>query len=242
MRGPGAVPVPLPISVRSLERLLLWSIVGLVLTHETLMGLRFWGGHTSALGLVRLFDLDLEDNLPTCFAALQILVAAALAALLARAQGHERGRDARPWRAVAAVLALLAIDEASMLHEQLAHLGRTLVGSEHARGLLSFTWVVPAGLLVIAVALLLLQFVLRQPTQLRNRFFVAAGLYVGGAIGMEMLGAAWVDRHAWDNPVYRMCLMPAEETLEMLGIWVLIGGFLAELRARAPRFELQVGG
>ncbi len=236
------MPVPLPISARCLQRSLLGCIVGLVLIHEALMSLRFLGGHTSVLGLVRLFDLDLEDNLPTCFAALQILVAAALAALLARAQGHAHGRDARPWRAVAAVLVLLAVDEASMLHEQLAHLGRALVGAERARGLLHFTWVVPAALLVIAVALLLLRFVLRQPARLRNRFFVAAGLYVGGAIGMEMLGAAWVDRHAWDNPVYRMGLMPAEETLEMLGIWVLIGGFLAELRARAPRFELEVGG
>jgi len=100
-------------------------------------------------------------------------------------------------------------DEAIELHE---HLGG-LVG---AGGPLYFDWIVPAAIVVAAVAAIYLPFLRELPPRRRRWFVLAGALYVGGAVGVEVPLGWWTDHAGTDNAVYAL-IDWVEETLELAG-------------------------
>ena len=71
-------------------------------------------GANSLTADVRMFHLDMEDNLPTWFTSSQHLMAALAAVLVARF-----GRDQRRlWLALALIMGLLSFEEIAQVHDQ----------------------------------------------------------------------------------------------------------------------------
>lgn len=168
---------------------------------------------------VEALSLGFEVNVPTWYASsLLALCAAALATCAQRA-----ARDRGAWTALAAIFAALSLDEAIELHE---HLG----GLVRGRGVLFFSWVIPAAIAVGVLGLAFLGFLARLEAIDRRRFVVAASLYVGGALLMELPLGWWTERHGDDGLVYAM-IDWVEETLELVGATF----FLLALRARLGR-------
>jgi hypothetical protein len=88
-----------------------------------------------------------------------------------------------------------------------------------------------------------LKFLLHLPAKTRWRFVVAATLYLGGAIGMELIGGRYADLHGMENLAYSMTAT-VEESLEMAGVIVFIYTLLnyiadnyQEIRLRLDNFE-----
>lgn len=168
---------------------------------------------------VELFSLSYERNVPTwASSALLVLASAALASCAQRAE-----RDRAAWWGLSAIFAFMSLDEAIEIHE---HLG----GLVHGRGVLYFSWVIPAALIVGAIGLALLGFLRRLPAVDRRRFVVAGAIYVGGALAMELPLGWWTERAGDDNLVYGL-LDWVEETMELVGSTA----FLIALRARMRR-------
>jgi len=179
-------------------------------------------GHTQLKGFVPLFYVDFESNVPTWYSSLALAVAGGLAGLIAAAAISRRQRFGWHWASLAALLAGLSLDEIAMIHEMPID---ALRDSMQAGGVLYYTWVIPGAILVVLVGLAFLPFWLHLPGRTRLLIFLSAGLFVGGAIGVEMLSGAWADRYGEENLMYSL-IITVEETCEMLGVVVLIGALL----------------
>jgi len=159
--------------------------------------------------LVELCSLSYEANLPTWYASSLLLACALLLTAIAGDAAARGGPRRRHWAGLAAGFFLMSLDEAIELHE---HLGG-LVG---AGGPLYFDWIVPAAIVVAAVAAIYLPFLRELPPRRRRWFVLAGALYVGGAVGVEVPLGWWTDHAGTDNAVYAL-IDWVEETLELAG-------------------------
>lgn len=193
-------------------------------------------GHGNLFGIVRLFNVDKEGNIPTWYASISLLACSVLLAIIAQAQPKETTPNSKDWSALAAVFLFLSIDESARLHELLILPLRTSLGT---RGILYFAWVIPYGLLVAFLGLRFLKFLTQLPTKTRRSFFLAAFLYLGGALGMEMIAGQYTTFYGQDNLTYAL-LTTIEEALEMSGVLVFIYALLVYLRRYIQAIEINI--
>lgn len=197
-------------------------------------------GHDHMLGLRPLFDLDTERNLPSLFSTLLLLCVALLLALLGQVLRAARPREARRWLLLAAIATAMAVDEAVGIHELLIEPMRRVLGG-WSGGVLHFAWVVPGALLVAAFLLAFWRFQATLPQPLRWRVQLAGVLYVGGALGVELISGRHVALHGIDNLAYSAGLVTLEEGLEMAGILLSLHALLSHLAGLAPELRLALG-
>ncbi|MGE0316103.1 MAG: hypothetical protein AB7P21_31200 [Lautropia sp.] len=216
------------------------TIVLLAVAHAVFQWLRFERGLPEVYGLVRLFDLAAEANLPSFFSSVQIVVCGVLAAAIGLARRAAKDAYATHWLVLGAMLFALAVDEAAEIHELTIRPVRELMPSS-STGLLFWGWVVPAMVLVAVVGVSYLRFVFSYlPASTRNACVLGAALFVGGAIGVEMPEARHVEVHGDRNMRYALFVL-VEEVFEMLGMLVLMRGLLRHLATEVGAIELQVG-
>ena len=193
----------------------------------------YLGGH-ELFGLLDLFDLDIEGNIPTLYSAVAVLFCAALLGLVTVINWHKPDSRRLYWLGLSILFLFLAIDEGAAIHEEI---GSWLDNHYDARGVLYFFWVVPYGMAASILALIYLRFLGTLPADTRWRFILAGALYVGGALGVEMLGAREADLHNTNTLVYSF-LFTLEETLEMLGIVIFMHALLLYLVHETGRLEV----
>lgn len=209
--------------------LLLVSIVGQLAIHM--------GGFADTYRLVRLTSVDAEKNIPTAFSVLLLLFAAQLLALIAVLRSRQADSLVGYWAALALGFVLMAADEAWELHEMLVAPVRGLM-SDDRLGIFHFAWVVPGIALVLVLGLFFLKFLLRLPRKTRVSFVIAAALYLGGAIGVELIGGRYAEAHGQANLTFSM-LATIEENLEMVGSIVFIRALLAHLAEHYPDVQFR---
>jgi hypothetical protein len=73
----------------------------------------------------------------------------------------------------------------------------------------------------------------RLAPPVRRLFLLAAAVYLGGALGVEMAGAAHAFRHGTENLGYSLWTT-LEEALEMAGVAVFIYALLRQVEAGGP--------
>ena len=212
----------------------------LLLAHLAGLVARYRMGYPAATGWIALFNFDTEANLPTWFSSILFAAAALILALVARWKRSGGDRFARHWSSLAVLFLFLTVDEACSLHERLndvAALQRALRPS----GALYYPWVAVYLALLGVLGAAYLRFLRSLPRRTGVAFVLAALLYVGGAAGFEMLGAAQDERHGRDNLAYAG-ITTFEETLEMLGALVFIHALLAYPAKAEGRLLVRVGG
>lgn len=196
--------------------LVLASVAGQLSAHLT--------GHDYVFGLVPLFNIDGERNFPTGFSTLLLLLAAALlAVIMVLERGRGRGGSGY-WAVLSAGFLFMAADEAWSFHEKLIRPVRSLLGDQDL-GMLYHAWVVPGMALVAVLGLVFLRFWLRLPAKTRFAFLFAAVLYLGGAIGVELVGGRYSETLEAHDLTYAM-IVTLEESLEMAGVIVFIHALL----------------
>ncbi|MEJ7929434.1 hypothetical protein WG922_05545 [Ramlibacter sp. AN1015] len=197
-----------------------------------------WSYHTGVSFPLRArLYMDAEANLPTFFSTALLLLAALLLWLVGSRAGA--GAPSRPWRVLSLVFLAIAADEAGGFHELLID---PLAAAFDLSGAFRFAWVV-VGIAVVAVfAAAFLPFLLRLPPRTRRLFATAAALYVGGALGMEMVGASLFQEEGTPgrNMLPYMLAATVEELLEMVGVQVFIYALLRHLRETAPLLDLRI--
>ena len=152
------------------------NIVGLVSTYVF--------GHGGLLGLVRLFNMDEEANIPTYFTSLELLFCSGLLVLIGVLNERRGDRYHRYWKALGGVFLYLSIDEVAQLHEISAvSIERYLP----TFNILPFSWVLPYGIAGIVLLIIFLRFIAQLPTRTRWLTLLAAFVYVGGAMEVESI-------------------------------------------------------
>jgi hypothetical protein len=194
----------------------------LTVAHLAVQGARYLWGAQIPEGLVRLFSLDSESNIPTWFSSSMLLVCALLLGLIAAVKKGANAREVRAWGSLALIFLGLSLDETATLHELTI---RRLRSALNAEGILYFTWVVPGAAFVLTVVVVYFRFFLQFPPATRLRFLIAGATFVGGALGMEMAGAPYYVASQGASGLY-MALYTIEEVCEMLGLILFIRALL----------------
>lgn len=208
--------------------LVLASIAGQLFEHFT--------GHVHVYGLLRLFDLDEESNIPTFHSALLLLLAALLLAIIGVLKKRSHAPYSLQWSILALLFMYLAVDEVARFHELLGRPAFELMGGG-AHGIFYRTWVIPAIAFLFLLALFYLRFLLHLPKRTKLLFCLAAILYIGGAVGAEMIGGWYGERYGFDTFIY-IALVTLEESLEMAGVIVFIHALLTYIETHYGQIRL----
>jgi hypothetical protein len=181
-------------------------------------------GHSHLKGLVPLFNLDREHNIPTFFSMLLLLTSALLLSGIAIINGKQRLPHVSKWAILSFGFLFMSYDEIFAVHEKLIMPLRTLLGDSNL-DIFYFAWVIPGIAVVFVLGLFFYKFLLYLPAKTRLRFLISATLYIGGAIGMEMIGGRYGLLHGEKNWTYAM-IVTVEESLEMAGLIFFIYALL----------------
>lgn len=171
----------------------------------------------------RAFSVDYERNIPTAYSVLALLFSSLLLGAIAYGKNLDSDRYKNHWKILSFIFVYLALDEALQFHEKFIDPMRSLL---NATGVLLFTWIVPFGFLVAIFLLSYSKFVFHLPASTRKLFVAASILYIGGAIGMEMLGGYQASTVGMQSLPY-LIAATLEELLEMLGIVVFIHALMS---------------
>jgi hypothetical protein len=181
-------------------------------------------GHGRLFGLVHLFYVDAEQNIPTAFSALLLLFSAVLLLVIAIIKRRAVDRFRWGWVMLCVGFFVMTADESFSLHERLVEPAREMTG-QMKLGVLYFTWVIFGIAIVAVLGVFYLKFLLHLPAGTRNEMIVAAVLYLGGALGAELVGGWHAEIYGVENLTFSM-LATAEEALEMAGLIIFIRALL----------------
>lgn len=221
--------------VRRIPLILFRIAVALVVLSTVLQLIKFLTGHGRVFGLVPLFNLNGEHNIPSFFSAFILSLASIILGFtysLVR-----KSTQAPYWLVLAIGFAFMALDEAVSLHERLVQPIRDLLGRDQHFGVFYFAWIIPALFIVMALGLCFIRFLQRLDKSTRNAFLMSAAVYLSGALGMEMVGGWYDEIYGPENLGYVLCFT-VEETLEMLGVIYFIRSLLRYLETQVKVIDV----
>lgn len=226
------------VSARRLAKVLLALVLFLVIAHLVfaLNYHRFGYDFFGATQLYVLFDLHGEVTIPTWYSSSLLLFSALILALIAIAKQRVRDSYRLHWAGLSLMFLALSIDEAADVHGAVSYRLQTALDTS---GPLTYAWVIPASVIALLVALVYLRFMVHLPPAIRLRFLLAGGLFVGGALGLEVIEAAYDSAGGGDSVLY-LIMVALEEALEMSGVIVFIAALLAYLRTLAPTVSFTI--
>ncbi|MEG4252499.1 hypothetical protein [Microcoleus sp. Pol10D4] len=217
----------IPLAPGAVTQFLLRVVSSLVvLSSLSLITLHFFPDAKLAGFFTKAFNLDVEKNIPTLYSCLALLFSSLLLGVIAYAKNLDSDHYKNHWKILSFIFLFLSLDEAGSLHEKLIDPMRGLL---NATGVFYFTWIVPIGFLVAIFLFSYSKFVLHLPVSTKKLFVAATALYIGGAIGVEMLGGYVSSTTGQENVSY-VIVTTLEEFLEMLGIVVFIHALISYIK------------
>lgn len=194
-------------------------------------------GYDNPLGLIGLFNVESEGNLPTWFSAALLLICAQLLAVIAYAKQLNQACYRVHWLGLALSFLYLSIDESARLHERLN--GVVEVGLDITpRGFLLSPWVVAGGIVVVMFGLAYIGFLRGLPIKIRRLFLLSGSVYVGGALILETISMKLWDQFGQTSMLYKL-VTTAEEMCEMLGAILLIYTLLTYISLYLPPIRIR---
>jgi len=176
-------------------------------------------------------DVNNEKNPSTFFSVLLLLGCAFLLWEISR-----RLPSSHPfvhhWRLLGLLFVGMAGDEWLLVHERV---NEFLDDHFYTTGFLYYDWVIPGSLFVVLTVLLYARFLRSLPSKTRYHFLLAGGIYIAGALGMEMVSGHYIYYHGLDNRGPLALLNGVEEAAEMFGLIVFIYALLVYSRSLSKK-------
>jgi hypothetical protein len=220
--------LPLTVPIATLWR---WQVAAALLLVAVYLGtqaVKLFAGYPYFFGLVPMFDLDAEANLPSFFQAEGLIACAVALLFAARQERAAASPHALQWMALSLAFFYLGVDEAAMLHDRMGPVAMQAIGASPNH----IDWVLPMGILAAAFALYMIPFLLGIERATAYAFILAGAVYVGGAVGAEVLGKVLSERYGYESYPY-VVSVALEEGMEMLGVALFLRAILTRMaRAR----------
>ena len=229
--------VKLTLAPRMITLLLSGAVFCFTLSHLAVNYSTFFLGHDRLLGFAYRLNVDMEVSIPTWYASSTLLLCSILLAVIWRAKKQNRDAYSPHWMGLAVIFLYLSLDEAASLHEMTIEPIRSAFD---LTGVLYYAWVIPGAIFVSIVGLAYTRFLVALPTLTRGLFLLAGIVYVGGAIGMELVGANYrylYGRHNWTYAV----IVGIEECLEMIGVVIFIHALTSYISSHVGRILVVIG-
>lgn len=213
------------ISPKKVARLLLSIALGLSVTSFAASLTRHFLGTTIG-GMTDRLMVGNDSSLPTWFASFLLFIAALLLGLITFVKKQQKADYVKHWFFLSLLFLYISIDEVATFRETFSrNFIRPLIS---VGGVFHYKWVIVGIPFVIIVALLYLRFFSHLPKQVRNLFAKGCGIFVLGAIGMEMTVAAI--HSAEGSGMLQVIFTVIEEFLEMAGVILVIYALLLYIR------------
>ena len=182
--------------------------------------------------LIRLLSLSEEGNIPTWYSSSVLLCCFLLLALIAAMKKGAGGTFRGHWILLAVGFLYISMDDTAQIHENVNRL-------VDLHGIFYFTWVIPASILVLGLALIFVRFVLHLPPRTRLRFLAAGVAFVGGKTVVEFVLGYWTDLHGDENLTYAMIDL-VEESLKILGSSMFLSALLEYIGTLARDLRVSI--
>lgn len=209
-------------------RTLIICLVLLILMNVILMlvtGMRYRGFLLNQV--FHKFYFDSKFNFPSFFNTLVLLMATGMLYYIHLAYARKYLREAR-WLWLTVLFFLMTIEENLSIHFFLSNLQPDFK-----------VWVTPIVIGLISLTAYFGRLAYKVPRKIAIGFFVSGGVYIAGAIILELIGARVKHNLGEWNLVYAG-ISTLEETLEMLGIILFIGCLLEYIKLEFQSVNLKV--
>jgi hypothetical protein len=193
-------------------------------------------GYGDLLRYARLLTFEGSAKIPKWLASSNLLICALLLATIACAKTRQGDRFSRHWVGLSFIFCAISLEEAVGFHE-LATV--PLRSALHATGFLYHSWTIVGLIFTPILALIYCNFFFHLPLKTRQLFLLAATLYVGGALGMEILRGPYNAVYGDQNMLAAMLKM-LEELFQMFGIVAFIYALLSYLSIYIKEVHLYI--
>jgi len=160
-----------------------------------------------------LFSLSYEGNIPTWYSSSLLVLSAALLVVATLQALQTNASHVWHWGFMAVVMAYVSMDEFIGFHEH--------AGVIEGTGIFYFSWVIPGAIVVAILALVYFRFLLHLPDDTRRAFLIAGMVFIGGALGVELVLGLWTETHTRHNLGYGLIDF-VEESMEILGVTLFV--------------------
>lgn len=228
----------LTVSVNSIIRVLamlsiifvLLSVIGQIYKYEFNSGEERY--------LTHMFNVDKEDNFPTYFSTLMLLLSSFLFFIIGMAKHELSDKYKFHWLGLSFFFFLMSMDEILQLHEQLSSPIRQTI---HSSGFFYFAWTIPAIIALTVFAIAYLKFLLHLNSRFRKLFFLSGFIYIVGALVLELIAGKFISFYGQANLQYSL-ITTIEESLEMGGIIILIYSLLNYIKSEMSGIQIKFAG
>lgn len=194
------------------------SVALAILSVAAMYLVMFYGPHEYVERYLLLFNMGEEISIPTWYSQTILLAAGIIAIVIAYARKNNGRKDSFFWLILGIIFAGLSIDEGSQIHELSTRPVREYLVTEGTW--LHFGWIIFGLIAVVLFGLFFFRFWLRLPSTTKILFLIAATFYVGGFLGVEMIGGWYVSNYG-ENYTYSL-ISSLEEWMEIFGVTVFI--------------------
>jgi hypothetical protein len=184
------------------------------------------GGKPELSNKIWLLDVDSEESALTWLSVVVAFSAAWLLFLASKDAAMRGSRFKYHWYALTVLFLVLSFDEFAGIHEKIS--AALSARMEHT-GLMYFAWAAPAGILSMIGLAAFIPFIRSFPLTLAGLLVLSALIFLGGAVGFEMIGGSVAEVEGIESFRYRI-LTNVEEGLEMAGVLIFIYVLLCHLK------------
>lgn len=204
--------------------------------------------HPKLFGFVTLLDVGQDQSIPAWYSAFLLLLCSILLAVISLVVKNEGGRYVNHWRVLSIIFLYLSVDEGVAIHEIAGRVVRVVYNSlvSGPVGVVPVAWVIPGMIFVSIFVLAYLRFFFHLPAKQRLLFFAAGAIYVGAAVGMEIIYAYYrsvvgaAPEMTDLQQIVGTLIITAEEFFEMFGIIAFIYALLSYTRSRVKEIGIQM--
>jgi len=189
----------IPINEKKLISGLTFVATFLLCAHALLMCYNYLVDETPWY-LLQMFDVNEEHNLPTWFSGFNLMISTTLVWIISRSKKASNDSMAGRWTVLLVVFSFLSIDEIAGIHESI-------------NSVIEPTWAYGGAVIALVLALYFIPFLKSLPRKSLILFVIAGAIFVGGAVGMEIIGEPMES----DSLIYNMTTL-VEEGMEIFGI------------------------
>jgi hypothetical protein len=222
-------------TAKKFAKVLVISLLALTIIGIAVQLSKYLLGHSYLLGLVPLFDLGTDSSVPTWYASITLLICSILLGIISMDKRKNKDRFTVHWAVLSFIFLYLSIDEVARIHEVIGDTLGRFTGRTH--GLFFFAWVIYGMAFVLVLVPPYVKFLWHLPRKTMTLFILAGTIYVGGALGMEMINARYADFHGFRNLTYQL-MTALEEFLEMSGIAIFIYALMSYIAGQSPQLKI----
>ncbi len=230
------VELPIYISINKITQRLIIVILCLTLT-GAISGY-FWVFEfpfPSSKWFYQLFSLDEELNIPAWYSSFKLLFCSGLLAVITAIKKTDKYYIY--WKNLSLIFFFLSLDEAFSIHEIL--IIPSLREVFNLPPIFFHTWVIFGIPAVIFFVFKYFQFFLNLPKKTQYLFLLSAILYIGGALGMEMVTGLFRVYFGRLDILTTIAII-IEELLEMTGTVTFIYALLTYLSSLKEMINLKI--